>query len=120
MSNYIEERPWGKFEVLVDNKDIKVKIITVNPGQQLSYQYHTKRAEDWYVLSGIATVILDDIDQDYRAGLHVHIPRMAKHRVANWFSNTDPVIFLEVQTGTYFGEDDIVRIEDDYGRNTKN
>lgn len=124
MANYIEERPWGKFENLVDTPNLKVKIITVNPGQRLSYQYHNKRAEDWYIISGIATVKLStDSDLvfgedgiDYCAGEHIHIPIGTKHRLANFFSKDDPVVILEVQTGTYFGEDDIVRLSDDYGR----
>lgn len=118
MTNYIEHRPWGNFEILTDNENIKIKIITVNPGQRLSYQYHHKRAEDWYIISGVASITIDGNTQLYKAGQHVHIPVEARHRVSNdvTYNGEQSVVFLEVQTGTYFGEDDIVRISDDYGR----
>ena len=114
MSNYIEERPWGKFEVLVDSDYCKVKQITVNPGHKLSYQYHHKRSEVWTVVEGTLTIVLDG-EKTYRGyGQSVRIPLGAKHRAWN---ETDKVVkFIEVQTGTYFGEDDIIRIEDDYNR----
>jgi mannose-6-phosphate isomerase len=112
--NYIEERPWGKFEVLVDNDDCKVKRITVKPGGRLSYQYHHKRSEVWTVVLGVATITLDDKIKDYKYGETVLIPQGTKHRVENKFDND--LVFVEVQYGTYFGEDDIVRIEDDYNR----
>ena len=115
MSNYIEERPWGKFEVLVDNDYCKVKQITVKPGGRLSYQYHHKRSEIWTVVQGIATVTLNDNPAlDYHYGMFVTIPKGIKHRVEN--KGEEDLIFIETQTGTYFGEDDIVRIQDDYNR----
>ena len=109
-----ETRPWGKFEILVDNDDCKVKRITVNPGGRLSYQYHHQRGEVWTIVSGIATMILDNKISDYIYGETILIPRGMKHRVEN--KGYDDLIFIEVQYGTYFGEDDIVRIEDDYNR----
>ena len=119
MSNYIEERPWGSFENLLDEDYCKVKRIIVKPGQRLSYQYHHKRNECWVVVQGRATVTLDGKDFEYESdnelGNIVNIPVGTKHRVRN--DEEIDLIFIETQTGTYFGEDDIVRIEDDYGRN---
>ena len=110
----VDERPWGKYEVLLDAPDVKVKRITVNPGQRLSYQYHEKRAEVWTVVSGILTIILED-DKLFRGkGQSVRIHQGDRHRA--WNETDEEVRFIEVQTGTYFGEDDIVRIEDDYNR----
>ena len=114
MSNYIEHRPWGSFEHLLDTDYCKVKEIIVKPGQRLSYQYHHKRSEAWVVVQGVATVTLNDKDIDYSVGEIVNIPVGMKHRVRN--DKEEDLIFIETQTGTYFGEDDIVRLEDDYGR----
>jgi len=112
--NYIEERPWGKFEILVDSDNCKVKRITVYPGGRLSYQYHHKRSEVWTVVSGVATMTLDGKISDHIYGETILIPQGTKHRVEN--KGLDDLVFIEVQHGSYFGEDDIVRIEDDYDR----
>tara|TARA_R100001443_G_scaffold46050_1_gene59050 strand:- start:437 stop:823 length:387 start_codon:yes stop_codon:yes gene_type:complete len=112
---YKEERPWGSFENLLDEKYCKVKRIIVKPGQRLSYQYHHKRTEHWVIVQGDAIVTLDDEEYLFQEGMVVEIPVTTKHRVENKFDKD--LIFIETQTGTYFGEDDIVRIEDDYGRN---
>lgn len=110
----MESRPWGMYEVLLDSPECKVKRITVAPNQKLSYQYHTKRAEKWIVVKGSLTIILDDEKVFRQVGESISIPLGAKHRACN---ETDELAqFIEVQTGTYFGEDDIVRIEDKYGR----
>ena len=110
----VDERPWGKYEVLLDAWNVKVKRITVNPHSRLSYQYHDKRREQWTVVKGNLTIVLDD-DKVFRyPGESIHIPLGAKHRA--WNETEEEVVFIEVQTGTYFGEDDIVRIEDDYDR----
>ena len=115
MSNYIEERPWGSFENLLDTDYCKVKRIIVLPQQQLSYQYHHKRTEHWVIVQGDAIVTLNDKEYMFREGMVVEIPVGTKHRVRNDFDKN--LIFIETQTGTYFGEDDIVRLADDYGRN---
>ena len=115
MSNYIEHRPWGSFENLLDEDYCKVKRIIVKPGQRLSYQYHHKRTEYWVVVQGKATVTLDHQVGVFDEGEVVIIPVGTKHRVEN--KDEEDLIFIETQTGTYFGEDDIVRLEDDYGRN---
>jgi mannose-6-phosphate isomerase len=107
-------RPWGFYEILLDTDYTKVKQITVNPGQKLSYQYHEKRKECWTVVRGEATIILDDEKVFRSAGESITIPLGAKHRIIN--ETEDILVFVEVQTGTYFGEDDIIRLEDDYGR----
>ena len=110
-----ETRPWGKFEVLLDASDVKVKRITVNPGQRLSYQYHEKRGEVWTVVKGMLTIVLEDEKLFRGKGQSIKIPLGDKHRA--WNETESPVVFIEVQTGTYFGEDDIIRIKDDYKRN---
>ena len=114
MSNYIEHRPWGSFEHLLDTDYCKVKRIIVKPGGRLSYQYHDKRRETWVIVKGVADVTLDGMEWRYRNGEVVNIPIGTKHRVEN--THKEDLIFIETQTGTYFGEDDFVRLEDDYGR----
>ncbi len=110
-----DERPWGSFTVLDDElPDHKVKRIVVAPGKRLSYQRHTKRAEHWFVVSGTATVTLDGIETQLSPGASIDIGIGVAHRCEN--RGTTPVVFIEVQNGTYFGEDDINRIEDDFGR----
>ena len=112
--NHYEERPWGSFEILLDEEYCKVKRIIVKPGQRLSYQYHHKRDECWVIVQGEALVTLDGEEYLFHKGMVVEIPVRTKHRVENKFDKD--LIFIETQTGHYFGEDDIVRIEDDYGR----
>ena len=109
-----EERPWGKFEILVDSDCCQVKRITVYPGGRLSYQYHYKRGEVWTVVAGTATMTLDDSITLHSYGETILIPQGTKHRVEN--NGDEDLIFIEVQHGSYFGEDYIVRIEDDYNR----
>ena len=109
-----ETRPWGGFVILSDEKEYKTKRITIDPGQQLSYQSHGKRSEHWIIISGYGEVTLDDKKIPMLPGQSVHIPVGAKHRIRN--PGTAPLIFVEVQTGSYFGEDDIVRYLDDYNR----
>ena len=109
-----EERPWGKYEVLYDWTDCKVKKITVNPGQRLSYQYHKKRSETWVIIQGEGIVTIEGKDKNISKGDTIIIPVTSKHRIEN--IGNDKLIFIEIQTGEYFGEDDIVRIEDDYNR----
>lgn len=110
-----EERPWGFFIVLDDARYGKTKRIHVNPKQKLSYQSHEKRSEDWIIMQGIATITLDDRVADIKVGDSVRIPKGCKHRIENTHDLV-PLVFIEVQNGSYYGEDDIVRYEDDYGR----
>jgi mannose-6-phosphate isomerase len=114
MTNYKEQRPWGEFEILLNTDYTKVKQIIVNPGQKLSYQYHEKRKEYWTIVKGNATIILNDEKIFKNEGESIYIPLGSKHRIMN--ENNEHLIFIETQTGTYFGEDDIVRLEDDYNR----
>jgi mannose-6-phosphate isomerase-like protein (cupin superfamily) len=107
-------RPWGYYQVLADEPDHKVKRIIVYPGKRLSLQRHRQREEHWYILSGRALVTRDMEKIPMARGEAVDIPKGALHRIEN--VGSDPVGFIEVQTGTYFGEDDIERIEDDFGR----
>ena len=110
-----DERPWGNYTVVDSVKDDhKVKRIVVTPGKRLSYQTHRFRAEHWYVVSGEATVVLDGETLVLAPGQSVDIAIGAAHRCEN--HGDVPVVFIEVQHGTYFGEDDIVRLEDDFGR----
>ena len=110
----IGERPWGKYYVLEDEPHYKLKRIEVNPGQRISYQYHHRRQEFWTIVEGNAVVILDEAEHELNYGESIHIPLGSKHRIEN--RSSEIVVFIEVQTGTYFGEDDIVRLDDDYDR----
>ncbi len=110
----IGERPWGKYFVLADEPNFKLKRIEVLPGHRLSYQYHFKRQEAWTIVQGTAKITLDGEEKIYKYGETALIPLSAKHRIEN--IGEDLLVFVEVQTGTYFGEDDIIRIEDDFGR----
>jgi mannose-6-phosphate isomerase len=112
--NYKETRPWGTFENLLDAEYCKVKQIIISPGQAPSYQYHYKRSEVYVIVQGKALIKLDDIEKEYNVGDTVLIPVLTKHRVTN--IGSEDLIFIEVQHGEYFGEDDIVRLEDNYGR----
>tara|TARA_E500000178_G_C16893897_1_gene694829 strand:+ start:339 stop:689 length:351 start_codon:yes stop_codon:yes gene_type:complete len=109
-----EKRPWGEFHVLSEDENYKVKKIIIRPGQRISYQFHNKRSEFWIVIKGSLSVVLDDNEYFLSKNETINIPLGSKHRAQN-LSNND-VHFIEVQTGKYFGEDDIVRIDDDYNR----
>ena len=108
------ERPWGRYEVIDEQPTHKVKRIWVSPGHQLSYQRHQKRAEHWFVISGTGIALIHGQEIDIKAGSTVDIAIKQLHRIKN--TGPDELIFIEVQTGTYFGEDDIERVEDDFGR----
>ena len=109
-----ENRPWGNFTILDEGNDYKVKRIEVFPGKRLSYQKHTMRAEHWFIVSGTAKVTLDGNELLVTSGESIDIAVGAAHRVEN--PEDSQLVFIEIQTGDYFGEDDIVRIEDDFGR----
>jgi mannose-6-phosphate isomerase len=107
------ERPWGSYTVLAEGDHFKVKTIEVRPGQRLSYQRHGRRAEHWFVVAGRGVITLDGAIIKARPGGSVDIPRGAAHRIQN--TGSVALVFVEVQHGDYFGEDDIVRLDDDYG-----
>ncbi|CAN5748005.1 MAG: phosphomannose isomerase type II C-terminal cupin domain [Pyrinomonadaceae bacterium] len=109
-----DQRPWGTFTVLDEGKDFKVKRIEVLPGKRLSYQKHSQRAEHWVVVQGTAKVTLDDHEIVVHSGQAIDIAVGAAHRVENLGEET--LLFIEVQRGSYLGEDDIVRLQDDFGR----
>jgi mannose-6-phosphate isomerase len=109
-----DRRPWGTFTVLDEGEDFKVKRIEVLPGKRLSYQKHSQRAEHWVVVQGTAKVTLDGRDITIETGQAIDIAIGAAHRVEN--PGAVPLLFIEVQRGNYLGEDDIVRLQDDFGR----
>lgn len=114
MSLEKSDRPWGRYEVLQESATHKVKCIWVLPGKRLSYQRHKFRAEHWFIVAGTADVTIDGTVKRVVAGESVQFAIGVLHRIHN--VGDDEVIFVEVQTGTYFGEDDIERVEDDFGR----
>jgi glycosyltransferase involved in cell wall biosynthesis len=107
-------RPWGHYENLFERDDHKIKELVVNPGERLSLQKHQRRAEHWTVVRGEALVTVGEHEMLLKAGQSVDIPRGAVHRIMN--PGEIPLVLVEVQMGDYFGEDDIIRMEDDYGR----
>lgn len=110
----VDRREWGEFHVLEDAAGWKVKRLEVLPGKRLSYQTHARRSEHWMIVRGEALVTLNGEQHKLVAGQTIDIPQGAAHRIKN--SGADPMTFIEIQTGDYFGEDDIVRLEDDFGR----
>lgn len=109
-----DRRPWGTFTVLDEGENFKVKRIEVLPGKRLSYQQHAQRAEHWVVVQGRAKVTLDGREIVVTPGEAVDIAIGIAHRVEN--HGSEPLVFIEVQRGSYLGEDDIVRLQDDFGR----
>lgn len=108
------ECPWGSWEVLDMGRGYKVKRITVAPYSRLSLQTHAQRSEHWLVVVGFATCTVGESQERVAPGEHVYVPRGSAHRIAN--DQADGLILVEVQVGPYTGEDDIVRLQDDYGR----
>jgi len=108
------ERPWGWFETVYETTGNKIKRIGVHPGQQISLQRHRQRAEHWVVTRGTAHVTLGDQVFDLHSGGHCDIASGQVHRLANL--TQEPLEIVEVQFGSYLGEDDIERLQDDYGR----
>ena len=113
-SPLFDRRPWGSFTVLDEGRGYKVKRIEVLAGKRLSYQRHARRAEHWMVVAGTARVTLDGGDIVVGCGETVDIPVGAAHRIEN--AGADTLVFIEIQRGDYLGEDDITRLEDDFGR----
>jgi mannose-1-phosphate guanylyltransferase/mannose-6-phosphate isomerase len=109
-----DERPWGRWDLLDEEEGFKVKKITVKPNQRLSLQLHHHRAENWVVAKGKARVRVGDRIMEVEERETVFIPKETEHRLEN--IGEDDLIVIEVQTGEYLREDDLVRIEDDYGR----
>ena len=108
------KKPWGYYNVIKETPDFKEKLIIIHQNQRLSLQKHEKRDELWKIKQGIAEITLDNKILNLSKNDELFIPRQSIHRVKNIGSNH--LIIKEIQTGDYFGEDDIIRIEDDYGR----
>jgi mannose-6-phosphate isomerase-like protein (cupin superfamily) len=106
--------PWGMWEVILHESTYKVKRVTVLPGKRLSYQKHFKRLEHWHIVEGSGLVTLEGKQISLITGENITIPCEAAHRIAN--AGKVPLVFIEVQHGSYCEEDDILRLEDDYGR----
>lgn len=115
MKNYKEQRPWGSFEILHENKKYKMKELIINPGGILSLQSHNYRNEHWTIVEGLARAHLDGQDFILYENMYLYVPRHAVHRLSN--PSKDLVKIIEIQTGEYFGEDDIIRYKDKYNRN---
>lgn len=107
-------KPWGSYKNLMDEEYTKVKKIVINSGEAPSYQYHFKRSEIWIIVKGTAEIKIDDVVTTHGVGDIIQIAKEAKHSVTN--TGKDELVFVEVQLGEYFGEDDIVRLDDKYGR----
>lgn len=115
-SPVFDQRPWGTFHVLDEAEGFKVKRIEVLPNKRLSYQKHAHRAEHWFVVRGTAKVTLNGEEILVKTGEAIDIPLGAAHRVEN--TEAENLVFIEVQRGNYLGEDDIERLQDDFGRTT--
>jgi len=109
-----DERPWGRYEVVEERPGFKVKVLEIKPGARLSLQRHSRRGEHWVVVEGTADVICGEREIKLKKGEHIHIPPDTNHRLGN--SSEHPLALVEVQLGDYLGEDDIIRISDDYQR----
>ncbi|MFH2107495.1 MAG: phosphomannose isomerase type II C-terminal cupin domain [Chrysiogenia bacterium] len=112
--NEKEERPWGWYEIHLEEANLKIKRIMVKPGKRLSLQSHEHRAENWVVVQGQALVTMGEETIMLEKRQSVFIPEKTKHRMEN--PGKEELVFIEVQTGTYLGEDDITRFQDDFGR----
>ncbi len=110
-------RPWGHYEVLETLPTHQVKRMVIQPGHRVSLQYHGRRTEHWIIVSGRGLVQLGDREREVCYGEYVCIPTHTIHRAK--CTSEEPLVFIEVWTGSYFGEDDIVRLEDDYARPTR-
>ncbi len=109
------KRPWGEYKILTRGEGYQIKEIVVLPGKRLSYQSHQRRAEHWLIIEGKAEVTIDGNLFPLSLNQNIDIQIGQKHRIAN--TGNSNLRFIEIQTGDYFGEDDIIRFEDDFGRN---
>ena len=114
MEQYTEQRPWGSFTILEDKDNFKTKRLDVLPGKRLSLQSHKRRSEHWIVVMGSAKITIGDEIKNYSKAEHVFVPKEYKHRIEN--IGKILLTIVEVQLGDYFGEDDIIRYEDDFDR----
>jgi mannose-6-phosphate isomerase len=110
-----EVRPWGNYAVLHTDQNCQVKKLVIDPGKRISLQSHKFRAEHWFIVSGHGTVELDGREIEVSPGDSIDVPFGSKHRISS--DKLEQLVFIEVQTGSSFAEDDILRFEDDFGRN---
>jgi len=111
--------PWGYAKVLTEGESYRVKRVSLNPKSRQSYQSHERRAESWLIVSGEGKITIDDKESEVGPAAIVMISIGMKHRIEN-LSIGEPLVFIETQFGSYIGEDDIIRYEDDYGRHQDN
>jgi mannose-6-phosphate isomerase-like protein (cupin superfamily) len=111
------DRPWGSFTILETEENFQIKKLVVAPGMRLSLQSHLFRSEHWFIVSGTAYVEVDGESRELEAGASIDVNVGAKHRIS--CRSVEPLVFIEVQTGISFNEEDIVRYSDDFGRDTK-
>lgn len=109
-----DRRPWGYYDILSEHQDFRIKKIVVFPGHRISLQRHRQRSEHWLVLKGVGMIVVENSEREIKKGDSFDIPAGSVHRAGN--SGEDDLVIIEIQTGQYFGEDDIERIADDYGR----
>ena len=112
--NYNEKRPWGIFENIHTDESFLVKRLVVNPGEKLSSQFHNHREEYWIVVKGKGKVTISEKIFDAKIGSTFHIKEKEIHRLEN--SGKDPLVIIEVQIGDFISEEDIIRLDDEYGR----
>ncbi|TIC79450.1 phosphomannose isomerase type II C-terminal cupin domain [Nocardioides sp. GY 10127] len=117
MVGEFDVRPWGTWHVLDEGDGFKIKRIEVNPGQRLSYQTHEHRAEVWTIAKGTCTAIVDGEEVIVRAGESITVDVQQPHRITNM--HDEKLVVIETQLGSYLGEDDICRLQDDYGRGSE-
>lgn len=110
----ISVRPWGRYHILFQEPGVWVKRVEVKPDARLSLQKHAKRSEKWIVVNGRGLAVVNDREISIAPGSVVDIPLGAVHRIGN--TGKDLLVFIEVATGSYLGEDDIIRLQDDYQR----
>ena len=115
LEHEIYPRPWGFYKTVILNEFCQCKIITIKPNSSISLQKHLKREEHWIIVNGFGEAIINTNKIKIKEGTHIHIPKNTIHRLINT-SNSEFLILTEVQLGDYFGEDDIIRIEDEYNR----
>ena len=108
------EKPWGSYQSIYNDPDTQVKIIRIKPNERPSYQYHFRRTEHWIVVRGTGVLVQDGKEIPIAPGMVIFVPKESKHAAHN--TGKDELMFVEVQLGDYFGEDDIVRLDDRYGR----
>tara|TARA_Y100001973_G_C5208620_1_gene343587 strand:- start:5245 stop:5601 length:357 start_codon:yes stop_codon:yes gene_type:complete len=108
--------PWGEYKVLSEGFGYKVREIRISPGHQTSYKYHMRRNETWIIISGTGHVTTEGTLHDACPGKVFFIPQGAKHRAKCKYNSKEPFVYVEVQTGDELEDDDLVRIDDDYGR----